>query len=62
VDSITASASPEATEAPTEIGSAAAIVVARAIARGVYEAQALSGAVPAYRDRFGVRAGGPITG
>ena len=41
----------------TEIGSAAAIVVARAIARGVYEAQALPGAVPAYRDRFGRRAG-----
>jgi D-aminopeptidase len=37
----------------TAIGSAAAIVVARAIARGVYEAKALSAALPAYRDRFG---------
>jgi L-aminopeptidase/D-esterase-like protein len=48
----------------TAIGSAAAIVVARAIARGVYEAQALAlpGAVPAYRDRFGGRADAPTTG
>jgi L-aminopeptidase/D-esterase-like protein len=46
----------------TEIGSAAAIVVARAIARGVYEAQALPGAVPAYRDRFGGRAGALVAG
>jgi D-aminopeptidase len=40
----------------TAIGSAAAIVVARAIARGIYEARALSAAsaLPAYRDRFGV--------
>jgi L-aminopeptidase/D-esterase-like protein len=39
----------------TAIGSAAGIVVARAIARGVYEAKSLSAgpALPAYRDRFG---------
>jgi D-aminopeptidase len=38
----------------TEIGSAAAMVVARAIARGVFEATALAlpDALPAYRDRF----------
>jgi len=38
----------------TEIGSAAALVVARAIARGVYEAEALDfpGAVPGYREKF----------
>jgi D-aminopeptidase len=38
----------------TEIGSTAALVVARAIARGVYEAAALDlpGAVPSYRGRF----------
>jgi D-aminopeptidase len=38
----------------TAIGSAAALVVARAIARGVYESAALpfSGALPGYRDRF----------
>jgi D-aminopeptidase len=36
----------------TAIGSAAAIVVARAIARAIYEARALTGAWPAYRDRF----------
>ncbi|HEY4774906.1 MAG TPA: P1 family peptidase [Xanthobacteraceae bacterium] len=37
------------------LGAAAANVVARAIARGVYEAAALpfAGALPAYRDRFG---------
>ena len=36
------------------IGSAAAQVVARAIARAVFEAKALTfpGAVPGYRDRF----------
>jgi D-aminopeptidase len=36
----------------TAIGSAAAIVVARAIARSIYEAKAISTALPAYRDRF----------
>jgi L-aminopeptidase/D-esterase-like protein len=37
------------------LGTAAANVVARAIARGVYEARALNvaGALPSYRDRFG---------
>jgi D-aminopeptidase len=39
----------------TELGAAAANVVARALARGVYEATALpfAGAQPAWRDRFG---------
>jgi L-aminopeptidase/D-esterase-like protein len=39
----------------TELGHVAAIVVARAIARGVFEATALpyEGAQPAWRDRFG---------
>jgi L-aminopeptidase/D-esterase-like protein len=39
----------------TEIGAAAATCLARAIARGVYEASALPfpGALPAWRDRFG---------
>ena len=39
----------------TELGMVAANVVARAIARGVYEANALPflGALPAWRDRFG---------
>jgi L-aminopeptidase/D-esterase-like protein len=39
----------------TEIGAAAANVLARAIARGVYEARALpfSGAKPAWKDKFG---------
>lgn len=39
----------------TELGAAAADVLARAIARGVYEATALpfAGAQPAWRDRFG---------
>jgi L-aminopeptidase/D-esterase-like protein len=39
----------------TELGMVAANVVARAIARGVYEATALPflGALPAWRDRFG---------
>ena len=39
----------------TELGMVAANVVARAIARGVYEATALpfAGALPAWRDRFG---------
>lgn len=41
----------------TELGMAAADCVARAIARGVYEARALpfGGAVPAWKDRFGTR-------
>jgi D-aminopeptidase len=41
----------------TELGTVAANVVARAIARGVYEATALpfSGALPAWKDRFGKR-------
>jgi D-aminopeptidase len=39
----------------TQLGAAAANVVARAIARGVYAATALpfAGALPAYRDKFG---------
>ncbi|WP_372425510.1 P1 family peptidase [Salinarimonas chemoclinalis] len=39
----------------TEIGSVAADVLARAVARGVFEATALpfAGALPAWRDRFG---------
>lgn len=39
----------------TELGHAATLVMARAIARGVYEATALpfAGAMPAWRDRFG---------
>jgi L-aminopeptidase/D-esterase-like protein len=39
----------------TEIGMAAGDVLARAIARGVYEASALpfAGALPSWRDRFG---------
>ena len=39
----------------TELGMVAANTVARAIARGVYEATALPflGALPAWRDRFG---------
>jgi D-aminopeptidase len=36
----------------TAIGSAAAIAVARAIARAIYEARALTDAWPAYQDRF----------
>jgi L-aminopeptidase/D-esterase-like protein len=44
-------------QALTEIGIAAADCLARAIARGVYEARALAfpGALPAWRDRFGTR-------
>jgi D-aminopeptidase len=40
----------------TELGMVAANTVARAIARGVYEATALPfpGALPAWKDRFGV--------
>ena len=39
----------------TELGMVAANVMARAIARGVYEATALPfpGALPAWKDRFG---------
>jgi L-aminopeptidase/D-esterase-like protein len=39
----------------TELGTIAANVVARAIARGVYSATALpfAGAMPAWKDRFG---------
>jgi D-aminopeptidase len=39
----------------TELGAVAANVMARAIARGVYEATALPfpGALPAWKDRFG---------
>ena len=39
----------------TEIGALAAEALARAVARGVYEAAALPcpGAVPSWRDRFG---------
>ncbi len=42
----------------TELGQAAADCLARAVARGIYEATALPfpGAVPAWRDRFGRRA------
>jgi L-aminopeptidase/D-esterase-like protein len=36
----------------TAIGSAAATVAARAIARGIFEAKAISTALPAYQDRF----------
>jgi D-aminopeptidase len=41
----------------TELGAVAANVVARSIARGVYEARALpfAGALPSWRDRFGGR-------
>ncbi len=40
-----------------ELGALAADVVARAIARGVYEARALPfpGALPSWRDRFSAR-------
>jgi L-aminopeptidase/D-esterase-like protein len=43
------------TFALTHLGTAAANVVARAIARGVYAATALpfAGALPGYRDKFG---------
>jgi len=40
----------------TQLGAAAAVVLARAIARGVYEAQALpTGGPPGWKDRFGAR-------
>lgn len=44
----------------TLLGQAAADCLARAIARGVYEATALPfpGALPAWHDRFGIRTGG----
>jgi L-aminopeptidase/D-esterase-like protein len=35
------------------IGAAAADCLARAIARGVYEAKSLPGGLPSWRDRFG---------
>jgi D-aminopeptidase len=43
----------------SELGAHAANTVARAVARGVYEAWALpfAGAVPSWRDRFGAQAG-----
>ena len=46
---------PDPIYALSELGMAAANVLARAIARGVYEATALSfpGAVPSWKDRFG---------
>jgi len=46
---------PDPTHGLAEIGTLAADVVARAIARGVYEARALAfpGAQPSWRDRFG---------
>lgn len=46
---------PEPVSTLTEIGAVAADVLARAVARGVYEATALPfpGAKPAWRDRFG---------
>jgi D-aminopeptidase len=46
---------PDPVFALSELGTLAAYVLARAIARGVYEATALSypGAVPSWRDRFG---------
>ncbi|HEV3185789.1 MAG TPA: P1 family peptidase [Xanthobacteraceae bacterium] len=48
-------AAPDPVLGLTEIGSAAADTLARAVARGVYEATALPfpGAVPSWRDRFG---------
>ena len=47
--------SPIRSSALSELGALAADVVARAIARGVYEARALPfpGALPSWRDRFG---------
>ena len=46
---------PEAIHGLAELGSAAADVLARAVARGVYEATALPypGVAPAWRDRYG---------
>jgi L-aminopeptidase/D-esterase-like protein len=43
------------TIALAQLGTLASNVVARAVARGVYEAVATSGTVPAYRDRFETR-------
>ena len=39
----------------TELGAIAANVLARAVARGIYEARALpfAGALPSWRDKFG---------
>ena len=44
----------------TELGHAATITLARAVARGVYEATALPcpGAQPSWRDRFGAPGAG----
>jgi D-aminopeptidase len=42
-----------------ELGAIAANVLARAVARGVFEAVALPGGVPSWRERFG-RQGGPV--
>jgi D-aminopeptidase len=52
-----ARALPEPVHSLAELGSLAADVVARAIARGVYEARALAfpGAVPSWKDRFSGR-------
>jgi D-aminopeptidase len=45
----------------TELGHAAAIVFARAVARGVYEATSFPGGQPSWRDRFGASAiGAPV--
>ena len=48
----------------TELGMIAANVVARAIARGVYTATALPfpGALPAWKDRFGLAKAKPASG
>ena len=48
----------------TEIGQAATIALARAVARGVYEATALPcpGAQPSWRDRFGGSGSGRVRG
>ena len=37
----------------TELGAVAANVLARAVARGVFEAKALPGGLPSWRDRHG---------
>ena len=50
-----AKAAPDPVLALAELGTLAANVLARAIARGIYEATALPfpGATPSWRDRFG---------
>jgi D-aminopeptidase len=52
---------PDALLGLTQLGAVAANCLARAVARGVYAANALPfpGALPAWRDRFGVKDGGP---